>query len=105
MSKLNSSVLGGIMAVLMGLSVMPVSADFGFANSQCSRWMDPEKADQEMARRQWVFGYLTATARYGNKDILNSDPNKLIESLRAHCQSLPGDSLETATEALVAGME
>ena len=105
MNRAYISVLGVIMVSLMGLSDMPASADFGFANSQCSRWMDPEKAVQEMARRQWVFGYLTATVRYGNKDILNSDPNKLIESLRAHCQSHPGDSLETATEALVAGME
>jgi len=104
-NKLKISVLGGTMALLMGASVMPASADFGFANSQCSRWLDPEKADEEMARRQWVFGYLTASARYGNKDILNTDPNQLIERLRTHCQAHPTDSLETATEALIAGME
>ena len=105
MNRAYISVLGVTMAALMGLSAMPASADFGFANSQCSRWMDPDKADQEMARRQWVFGYLTASARYGDKDILNSDPNQLIERLRAHCQANPGDSLETATEALLAGMD
>ena len=104
MNKLKISVLGGTMALLTGVSVMPVSADFGFANSQCSHWRDPDMADEEMARRQWVFGYLTASARYGDKDILNTDPNQFIEGLRQHCQAHPTDSLETATEALIAGM-
>lgn len=93
--------------VAAGLLVVSVSAsaDFGFANSQCSRWLDPAKADQEMARRQWVFGYLTAYTRYGSVAILNTDPNELVEKMRAHCRAHPTDSLETATEALLAGFE
>ena len=80
-------------------------ADFGFANSHCSRWLDPELADQEMARRQWVLGYLTAFNRYSGREITNTDPNALLEKLREHCVAHPKDTLETATEAVVSGIE
>lgn len=79
----------------------PAQADFGFANSGCARWLDPDLADQEFARRQWVFGYLSAYNRYGDRDITNTDPNEWIDTLRAHCSAHPRDSLESAAEALL----
>jgi hypothetical protein len=82
-------------------AAMQASADFGFANSQCSHWLDPEMADQEMARHQWVFGYLTAAACYSNQELLNTDPNKLLKKLRERCNAHPTESLESATEALL----
>ena len=84
---------------------LPAWADFGYANSQCSRWLDPELADEEMARRQWVLGYLTAFNRYSGQEITNTDPNELLKKLREHCVAHPTDSLETATETLLTGIE
>ena len=85
----------------LAMLAAPVAADFGYANSQCSRWLDPELAGEEMARRQWVLGYLTAFNRYGGKEITNTDPNVLMEKLREHCAAHPTDSLETAAEAML----
>lgn len=91
--------------LLLGLfAAMPAAADFGYANSHCARLLDPELAGEEMARRQWVLGYLTAFNRYGEREITNTDPNAFIDKLRSYCQAHPGDTLETATEALLAQM-
>ena len=94
-----------ILAAAAIMAPLTAVADFGFANSHCSRWLDPELADEEMARRQWVLGYLTAFNRYGGREITNTDPNALLEKLREHCAAHPKDSLEAATEALLSGIE
>lgn len=71
-------------------------ADFGFANSQCARWLDPSLASEEPARRQWLFGYLTGLARCGDRDLTYLDPDDAIARLRAFCAANPTQSLETA---------
>lgn len=86
----------GLAALTLILASASAHADFGYANSQCSRWLDPELAGEEVARRQWVLGYLSAAARFGEKDLTYMDPNDALVRLRDHCAQHPTDSLETA---------
>jgi len=78
-----------------------VQADFGYANSKCSRWLDPVNAAEEPARRQWILGYLSAAARYADKDLSELNPNDALESTRRYCQSNPRSSLEAAVLGVV----
>ena len=77
-------------------------ADFGYANSRCEHWLNPEKADQAPARRQWVLGYLTATMRFSEEyDLSTVDQSQAIAELRAYCKDHPRTSLETATQEAI----
>lgn len=87
--------------LLMVLMTGQALADFGYANSHCRRWLAPEMASEEMARRQWMLGYVTAYARFGDEDILNQDPNSIVEALRIHCRAHPEHTLETTIMEVV----
>ncbi|MEN8175121.1 MAG: hypothetical protein ABFS23_05130 [Pseudomonadota bacterium] len=92
--------LVGAGALLLAAGAAP-QADFGYANSHCARWLDPENAAEEPARRQWIFGYLSAAARYGDKDLSTLDPNDAIARLQAYCGENPHESLEAAVLSVI----
>ena len=73
-----------------------VQADFGYANSRCSRWLDPANVVEEPARRQWILGYLSAAARYAEKDLSELNPNDALDEAKRYCEENPRSSLETA---------
>ena len=91
-------------------------ADFGYANSACWRFVEsealvpdtqvpdkqaPDKQAQDEAKRQWVMGYLSAAARYGSFDLVNSDPKEHLAAVLGFCVANPKHSLEAAVRRAV----
>ncbi len=87
-----------LMALSLLLAAGSVQADFGFANSHCSKWLDPTLSEQAPQRNQWVLGYLTAAARYAGEDknLAYLDPSDALRRLQGFCKANPEFSLEAA---------
>ncbi|MCP5140865.1 MAG: hypothetical protein H6980_00765 [Gammaproteobacteria bacterium] len=89
-------------AVLLAvLAATPASADFGYANSACWRFVESEAQAPDEAKRQWVLGYLSAAARYGEFDLLNSEPKDHLALVIGFCEANPKHSLEAAVRRAI----
>jgi hypothetical protein len=87
--------LGPVLALALGLTaVAAVPAEairiLGHGTDQCSVWLRVRTTPQAAEYREWMLGYLSASAFHKNKDILRTITyDQILARVTTECQRTP----------------
>lgn len=75
----------------------------GVGSLECKVWLQSQRPEVELERRQWLLGFVTAHNFYATQQITppNRDPSILTGYVQQYCQSNPEHRVVAAAVAYV----
>ena len=95
-----------VLAAALGLSgpafAEPVMIS-GVGSLECRAWLQSQRPEVELERRQWLLGFVTAHNYYATPQITppNRDPSIISGYVQQYCQSNPEHRVVAAAAAYV----